>query len=71
MQKCLPGIRQLSEFYTFQQESVPPYSTQDCSSVDEVDSKLHSPSSPVLNSVDYKVWSEMQEVYKRRVKDVD
>ena len=32
---------------------------------------LWPPNSPDLNPVDYKVWSVMQEVYKKRVKDID
>jgi len=32
---------------------------------------LCPPNSPDLNPVDYKVWSVMQEVYKKRIKDID
>jgi len=32
---------------------------------------LWPPNSPDLNPVDYKVWSVMQEVYKKRIKDTD
>jgi len=62
MQKLLPDIRQLSDFYVFQQDSVPEF----------IPPTLWPPNSPDLNLVDYKVWPVMQEkVYKNRVKDND
>ena len=48
MQKLLPDIRQLSDFYVFQQDSAPPPT-------------LWPPNSPDLNPVDYRVWSVMQD----------
>ena len=32
---------------------------------------LWPPNTSDLNPVDYKVWSVMQEVYKKRIKDID
>jgi len=76
MHKYLLGIRQLSEFYVFQQDRAPAHTYAKHLTVDEGDSRLHSamflpPNSPALNAVDYIVWSVMQEVYKGRINYVD
>jgi len=82
MQKLLPDIRQLSNFYVFQQDSAPAhtpvgliYETIELLTMETpefIPPTLWPPNSPDLNPVDYKVWSVMQEkVYKKRIKDID
>jgi len=71
MQKLLPDIRQLSEFYVFQQDSAPAHRARETVDLltrqtpDFIPPTLWPPNSPDFNPVDYKVWSVMQEkVYK-------
>ena len=78
MQKLLPDIRQLSEFYVFQQDSAPAHSARETIELLTMETQeftpptLWPPNSPDLNPVDYKVWSVMLEkVYKKRIKDID
>ena len=77
MQELLPDIRQLSDFYASQQDSEPGHRARETVDLltketpDFILPTLWPPNSPDLNSVDYKVWSIMQEVYKKRIKDVD
>ena len=78
MRKLLPDIRQLSDFYVFQQDSVPANRARETIELltmetpDFIPPKLWPPNSPDLNPVDYKVWSVMQEkVYKKRIEDID
>lgn len=78
MQDLLPDIRQMSEFYVFQQDSAPAHRARETIDLltketpDFIPPTLWPPNSPDLNPVDYKVWSIMQEkVYKERIKDVD
>jgi len=78
VQKLLPDIRQLSDFYVFQQDSAPAYRARETVELltmetpEFIPPTLWPPSSPDLNPVDYKVWSVMQEkVYKKRIKDID
>jgi DDE superfamily endonuclease len=78
MDKLLPDIRQLSEFYVFQQDSAPAHRARETVDLltretpEFIPPTLWPPNSPDLNPVDYKVWSVMQEkVYKERIKDVD
>jgi hypothetical protein len=78
MQKLLPDIRELSEFYVFQQDGAPAHRARETVDLLEKETPefipptLWPPNSPDLNPVDYKVWSAMQEkVYKDRIKDVD
>ena len=67
MQKRLLDIRQLSNFYVFQ---------QDCTLVtveapEFIPPTFLPPNGPDLNPVDYKVCSVMQEnVYKKRIKEL-
>ena len=61
MQKLLPGICQLSDFYVFQQDSVPAHSARETIELLTMETQevilftLWSSNSPDLNSVDYKV----------------
>ena len=79
MQKRLPDIRQLSDFYhVFQQDSAPARRARETIELltmetpEFIPPTLWPPNSPGLNPVDYKVWSVMQEkVYKKRIKDID
>jgi len=78
MQKLLPDIRQLSEFYVFQQDSAPAHSARETIELLTMETQeftpptLWPPNSPDLNPVDYKAWSVVQEkVYKKRIKDID
>ena len=77
MQK-LPDIRQLSNFYVFQQDSAPAHRASETIELltmetpEFIPPTLWPPNSPDLNPVDYKVWSVMQEkVYKQLIKDID
>jgi inhibitor of nuclear factor kappa-B kinase subunit alpha len=78
MQELLPDVRQMSEYYVFQQDSAPAHRAHETVDLlkretpDFIPPTLWPPNSPDLNPVDYKVWSVMQEkVYKGRIKDVD
>jgi len=78
MQKLLPDIRQLSDFYVFQQDSAPAHRARETIELltmeapEFIPPTLWPPNSPDLNPVDYKLWSIMQEkVYKKRIKDTD
>jgi len=77
MQKLLADIRQLSDFYVFQQDSAPAHRAREAVELLTVETPeficptLWPANSPDLNPVDYKVWSVMQEkVYKKRIKDI-
>lgn len=77
-QKLLPDIRQLSEFYVFQQDGAPAHRARETVEMlkndtpDFIPPTLWPPNSPDLNPVDYKVWSVMQEkVYKKPIKDIE
>jgi inhibitor of nuclear factor kappa-B kinase subunit alpha len=77
MQKLLPDIRELSEYYTFQQDGAPAHRARETVELltnetpDFIPPALWPPNSPDLNPVDYKIWSVMQEkVYKTKVRDV-
>jgi len=79
MQKRLPNIRQLSDFYEFEQDSAPAHRARETielltlATPEFIPPTLWPPNTPDLNPVDYKVWSVMQEkkVYKKRIKDID
>jgi len=79
MQKLLPDIRQLSDFYVFKQDSAPAHRARETIELltMKTDPIVHSSyalaaKSSDLNPVDYNVWSVMQEkVYKKRIKDID
>jgi len=71
-------IRQLSEFYVFQQDSVPVHRARETvylltrETPDFIPPTLWPPNSPDLSLVDYKIWSVIQEkVYKGRINNVD
>ena len=77
MQELLPDIRQLSDFYVFQQDSAPMHRARETVDLltkktpDSIPPTLWPLNSPDLNLVDYKVWSVMQKVDKKGIKDVD
>jgi len=78
MQKLLPDICQLSDFYVFQQGSAPAHRARETIELltmetpEFIHPTLWPPNSPDLNPFDYKVWSVMQEkVYKKLIKDID
>ena len=77
----LPDILEASgsEFFVFQQDSVPSYRAKDTVALldqempDFIPPALWPPNSPDLNPVvDYAVWSVLQEwVYRTKISDVD
>ena len=78
MQGLLPDIRELSQFYIFQQDSALAHRARETvelltnSTPDFIPPTLWPPNSPDLNLVDYKIWSVMQEkVYQSQIEDVD
>lgn len=77
MQGLLPNIREISEYFIFQQDGAPAHRAHDTVRLLETETPdfirptLWPPNSPDLNPVDYKIWSTMQEkVYKTKVRDV-
>ena len=75
--EMVPDIRQLSDFYMFQQDSAPAHRARETVELltmktpEFIPPTLWPPNSPDLNPVNYKVWSVMQEkVYKKRIKDI-
>jgi len=71
-------IRQLSDFYVFQQDSAQAHGAREAIELLTMETQefipptLCPPNSPDLNPFDYKLWSVMQEkVYKKRIKDID
>ena len=78
MEDLLPDIRQLSDYFIFQQDSAPAHRARETIDLfrretpDFIAPTLWPPNSPDLNPVDYKIWSAMEEkVYKQRIRDVD
>jgi inhibitor of nuclear factor kappa-B kinase subunit alpha len=78
LQWLLPDIRELSEYFIFQQDSAPAHRARETVTLLEtatpafIAPNLWPPNSPDLNPVDYKIWSVMQEkVYRTKVRDVD
>jgi len=74
----LPEIRELSEYFIFQQDSAPAHRAREtvkllkAETPDFIPPTLWPPNSPDLNPVDYKVWPIMQEkVYQHRINDID
>ena len=72
----LPDIRQVSDFYTFQQDGASVHRARETvefltrETPDFISPSLWPPNSPDLNPVDYKIWSAMQEqVYSKNVRD--
>ena len=79
-QMLLPdiGAASGSEFFVFQQDSVPSHRAKDTVALvdqetpDFIPPALWPPNSPDLNPVDYTVWSVLQErVYRTKISDVD
>jgi transposase len=78
MEDLLPDIRQLSDYFIFQQDSAPAHRARETIDLlrretpDFIAPTLWPPNSPDLNPIDYKIWSAMEEkVYKQRIRDVD
>ena len=65
MRKLLPDIRQLSDFYVFQQDSALDHRARETIELltmetpEFIPATLWPPNSPDLNPVDYKAWSVM------------
>jgi len=79
-QMLLPNIRAASgsEFFVFQQHSVPSHRVKDKVALldqetpDFIPPNVWPPNSPELNPVDYTMWSVLQErVYRTKISDVD
>jgi len=77
-EELLPDMRNISEYFIFQQDSVPAHrakETVDLLSTETpafIPPTLWLPNSLDLNPVDYKVWLVLQEqVYKVKVNNVD
>ena len=73
-------MRELSDFFTFQQDSAPAHRARARPTVkllekevpDFISVSLWPPNSPDLNPVDYKIWSLVQErVYQQPVSNID
>jgi len=78
-EELLPEMRDISEYFIFQQDSAPAHRAVRTKQLiffqlkHQLSSRQHSGCvTPDLNPVDYKVWSVLQEqVYKVKVNDVD
>jgi len=77
-QGLLPEMRELSDFFTFQQDSAPAHRVRPAVELlekevpDFISLSLWPPNSPDLNPVDYKVWSLVQErVYQQPISNID
>jgi len=77
-QKLLPDMRQLSQYFIFQQDGAPAHRARDTVSFLQQETPnfipptLWPPNSPDLNPVDYSVWRVLQErVYRSRITDTD
>jgi len=75
-QGLLPEMRELSDFFTFQQDSASAHRARP--SVELLEKKVPDfispspPNSPDLNPVDYKIWSLVQErVYQQPISNID
>lgn len=78
MQGLLPNIREITEYFIFQQDGAPAHRARDTVRLLETETPdfirptLWPPNSPDLNPVDYTIWSIMQEkVYKTKIRDVN
>ena len=74
MEKLLPDLRDISEYFIFQQDSTPAHRAKETAGLRSTETPafipptLWPPNSPDLNPVDYKVWSVLQmQVYKVKV----
>jgi len=74
-EELLPDMRDISEYFIFQQYSAPAKETVDLLSTETpafIPPTLWPPNSPDLTPVDYKFWSLLrQQVYKVKVNNVD
>ena len=78
MQDLLPNIREITEYFIFQQDGAPAHRARDTVRILETETPdfirptLWPPNNPDLNPVDYSIWSIMQEkVYKTKIQDVN
>jgi len=78
MQGLLPNIREITEYFIFQQDGAPAHRVHDTVQLLETETPdfirptLWPPNSPDLNPVDYTIWSIMQEmVHKTKIRDVN
>ena len=78
MQGLLPEIRELCDYFIFQQDIAPAHRARETVQLltrqtpDFIEPTLWPPNSPDLNPVDYKIWSVMQEkVYKTKITNID
>jgi hypothetical protein len=78
LQGLLPDIRELSDYFIFQQDGAPAHRARETVALlssatpDFIPPTLWPPNSPDLNPVDYKIWSAMEErVYTTKVRDVE
>ena len=77
-EKLLPDMRDLSEFFIFQQDGAPAHRARQTVELLNritpafIPPPLWPPNSPDLSPVDYKIWSAMEErVYATRLRDVE
>jgi len=76
-EELLPDMCDISEYFIFQQDSAPAHRVKETVDLSTetpafIPPTFWPPDSLDLNSVDYKVWSVLQEqVYKVKVNDVD
>jgi len=77
-QGLLPEMRELSDFFTFQQDSAPAHWARPTVELlekevpDFISPSLWPPNSPDLNPVDYKIWSLVQErVHQQPISNID
>lgn len=78
MQGLLPDIREITEYFIFQQDGAPAHRARETVELlqtetpDFISPTCWPPNSPDLNPVDYKIWSVMQQkVYRYRIHDVN
>jgi len=76
--ELLPDMRNISEYFIFQQDNAPAHHAKETLDLLSTETPafilptLWLPNSPDLNPVDYKVWSVLQQqVYKVKVNNVD
>jgi len=77
-QGLLPEMRELSDFFTFQQDSAPAHRAYPTVELlekevpDFISPSLWPPNSPDLNPIDYKIWSLVHErVYQQPISNID
>jgi len=77
-QGLLPEMRELSDFFTFRQDSTPAHWARPTVELLEkevlgfISPSLWPPNSPDLNPIDYKIWSLVQErVYQQPISNIN